>query len=82
MTAVGVEPTTIALKVRCSTTELRDHSCVAPMRSKGTFLLYHELSRVTGSELKAQLYIQVAAMKVYLYPLMEVHTYHVMYTRK
>ncbi len=25
MTAVGVEPTTLALKVRCSTTELRGH---------------------------------------------------------
>ncbi len=82
MTAVGVEPTTIALKVRCSTTELRDHFAIVPMHCIDTFLLYHELSRVTGSELKTSKCMEILVMKGSLYPLIERYAYHVMYTRK
>ena len=82
MTAVGVEPTTIALKVRCSTTELRDHFAIAPMHCTGTFLLYHVLSRVTGSELETAKYMAVLVLKGCLYPLLARYAYHVMYTRK
>ncbi len=34
MTAVGLEPTTIALKVRCSTTELRGHAQAASILAR------------------------------------------------
>ena len=72
MIAVGVEPTTIALKVRCSTTELRDHIHTISWTVKGYRSRVEKLSILRRSRHST----------LYVYHLREVDAYHVMYTRK